>query len=185
MSYKTKKGEKMIINRVWAMPNKNTFRIKPIKELINKYIKDDMISIDPFANESMTAKITNDLDDTYNTDYNLNALDFLKNFDDSSIDFVLFDPPYSPRQLSECYKKLGMSVTSTDTSQKTWADYKREINRILKPGGYVISWGWNSNGVSQKMSLEKIEILLIAHGGGKNDTICTVEKKPLQLNLDM
>jgi len=27
----------MIINRVWQMPNKNTFAIKPIKALIDKY----------------------------------------------------------------------------------------------------------------------------------------------------
>lgn len=29
----------MKINRVWAMPNKNTFDIKPIKELLNARIK--------------------------------------------------------------------------------------------------------------------------------------------------
>lgn len=28
----------MIINRIWAMPNKNTFSIKPVKELIQKYL---------------------------------------------------------------------------------------------------------------------------------------------------
>lgn len=28
----------MQINRVWAMPNSKTFQIKPIRELINKYI---------------------------------------------------------------------------------------------------------------------------------------------------
>ena len=30
----------MIINRIWAMPNKNTFQIKPIKELIERYIEE-------------------------------------------------------------------------------------------------------------------------------------------------
>ena len=29
----------MIISRQWAMPNKNTFQIKPIKELIERYIE--------------------------------------------------------------------------------------------------------------------------------------------------
>lgn len=50
----------MIINRVWAMPSKNTFQIKPIKELINKYIFGTII--DPFANNNKIATITNDLD---------------------------------------------------------------------------------------------------------------------------
>jgi hypothetical protein len=36
----------MILNRAWAMPNKKTFCIKPIKELINEEIKGDYI--DPF-----------------------------------------------------------------------------------------------------------------------------------------
>ncbi len=86
------------------MPNKNTFDIKPIRELIDKYIKDKELIIDPFANKNKIATITNDLDPQYNTDYNLDALDFLKLFNDISVDMVLYDPPYSPRQISECYK---------------------------------------------------------------------------------
>ena len=103
----------MKFNRVWNMPNKNTFSIKPIRKLIKRYVKKVKDKekkariIDPFANQSKLATITNDLDNQYNTDYNLDALDFLKLFDDDSIDMVLYDPPYSPRQVSECYKKLG------------------------------------------------------------------------------
>ena len=44
----------MIITRQWAMPNKNTFDIKPIKEIINKYLVDGII-IDPFANKNKIA----------------------------------------------------------------------------------------------------------------------------------
>ena len=36
------------------------------------------------------------------------ALEFLKKFEDKSVDIVLYDPPYSARQVSECYKKLDM-----------------------------------------------------------------------------
>lgn len=171
---------RLIINRFWSMPNSNTFDIPVIRNLILKYKKDGMMIIDPFANKNKIATVTNDLDSEYDTNYHMDALDFLKMFNDNSIDIVLFDPPYTPRQLMECYKKLNRSVTMSDTSQETWANYKQEINRIIKPGGYVLSFGWNSNGVSQNMSMEKIEILLVAHGGGKNDTICTVERKSMQ-----
>lgn len=51
-------------------------------------------------------KQTNDLDPTTTADYHLDAIDFLKLQSDTSCDLVLFDPPYSPRQVSECYKKL-------------------------------------------------------------------------------
>lgn len=104
----------MLINREWAMPNKHTFDIKPIKELIEKYIMDGLV-IDPFANKNRIATITNDLDPQFDTDYNLDALDFLKLFDNESVDMVLYDPPYSPRQVSECYKALNKTVNMKTT----------------------------------------------------------------------
>lgn len=67
----------MIINRVWQMPNKNIFAIKPIKALIDKYSFGEII--DPFANSNKIAIITNDLDEQYNTDYQLGCIGFLKN----------------------------------------------------------------------------------------------------------
>mgnify|MGYP003395719665 CR=1 FL=1 len=70
----------MIINRIWAMPNKNTFVIPPINDLIRRHLKG--FSIDPFANENRMATITNDLDAQYNTDKHMDALDFLKTFHD-------------------------------------------------------------------------------------------------------
>ena len=59
------------------MPNSNTFEIKLIKELIDKYTYG--LVIDPFANKNKLANITNDLDEQYDTDYHMDALDFLKN----------------------------------------------------------------------------------------------------------
>ena len=97
----------MIINRVWSMPNSKTFLIKPIKEFVEKYVTQCRgIIIDPFANEAKYATITNDLNPEFDTAYHLDALDFLKLFSDNSIDMVLYDLPYSHRQVSECYKGL-------------------------------------------------------------------------------
>lgn len=165
----------MIINRVWAMLSKNTFQIKPIKELINKYIFGTII--DPFANNNKIATITNDLDTQYDTDYHLDAIDFLKNFDDDSVDCVLYDPPYSPRQVSECYKKLGKTVDFTTTQSSYWSNQKKEMERIVKKDGVVISCGWNSGGIGKKYGFDIVEILLVPHGGAHNDTIVVVEKK--------
>lgn len=165
----------VLINRVWAMPNSNTFSIPPIADIIAKYCHG--YSIDPFANTNTIATVTNDLDPTYDTDYHLDALDFLKNQKDQSVDTVLYDPPYSPRQVAECYHKLDMTVDYLSTSAKYWSDQKKEIGRIVKKGGYVITCGWNSGGIGKKYGFEIIEILLVAHGGWHNDTIVTVEKK--------
>lgn len=167
----------MKIYRKWAMPNKNTFFIKPIKELIEKYIKEKKIIIDPFANNSKIATITNDLDMQYDVDYHLEALEFLQLFNDNSVDVVLYDPPYSPRQISECYKKINKAVNKQTTQSSYWSKQKDEIARIIKLGGICISCGWNSNGIGKKRNFKMLEILIIAHGGAHNDTIVTVEKK--------
>lgn len=163
------------IDRVWSMPSKNTFSIKPISDMIHKYIHG--VSIDPFANGNKIATITNDLDSQYHTDFYMDALDFLKMFSDNSIETVLYDPPYSPRQVSESYKKLGLSVNMETTQASYWSRQKEEISRIVKRNGIVISCGWNSGGIGMKYGFEILEILMVAHGGAHNDTIVVVEKR--------
>lgn len=165
------------ITRAWHMPNKNTFSIKPIKEFIMKNVFEGQIIIDPFANSNKIATITNDLNPEYETNYNLDALDFLKLFDDNSVDLVLYDPPYSTRQVSECYKRFDMTVNMETTQATYWTKQKKEIARIVKPNGYVMSFSWNSGGIGKKLGFEIQEILLVAHGGWHNDTICVLDKK--------
>ena len=107
-------GDWMKIERAWSMPNKNTFSIPPVREFINKH-KVEGVIIDPFANKNKIATITNDLDEQYSTDYHIDTLYFLKMFYDNSVEMVLYDPPYSPRQVSECYTKLGKTVNMKTT----------------------------------------------------------------------
>ena len=167
----------MKIERIWAMPNKNTFDIKPIKKLIQEELDKGELWIDPFANKNKFAKITNDLNPEYSTDYHLDALDFLKMFNDSSVDGILYDPPYSPRQVSECYQNFGLEVTMKTTQASFWVNHKKEIARILKKGGKVITFGWNSGGIGKTYGFKIERILLVPHGGWHNDTICVVEVK--------
>ena len=167
----------MEILREWAMPNKNTFEIKPIKTLIHKYIAEKSVIVDPFANTNQIATITNDLNPEMPTMYHMDATDFLKSLPDASADMVLYDPPYSPRQVSECYKSFGRTVNMQTTQASYWSKQKREITRITKRGSIVITFGWNSGGIGRSNGFEIIEILMVAHGGWHNDTICTVERK--------
>ena len=170
----------MIINRVWAMSNSRTFSIPQINDLITRYANpdnDDVVIIDPFANDCKIGTITNDLNPKFDTTYNLDALDFLKMIDDNSADIVLYDPPYSLRQVKECYEGVGIKVTAEHTRASWRAKHFDEISRILKHGGKCISFGWNTNGAGKKRGFEIIEILIVAHGGSKNDTLCTVEVK--------
>lgn len=167
----------MTINRVWAMPNSKTFSIIPIKELVERYTGQGGIIVDPFANGSQIGTITNDLNPKFNTTYHLDALDFLKLLDDECADVVLYDPPYSLRQVKECYEGVGVTVTAEHTKSSWRAKHLDEIARILKPGGICLCFGWNTNGVGKKRGFEMVEVLIVPHGGSKNDTLCTVERK--------
>ena len=167
----------MIINRVWAMPSKWTFTIKPIAELLARYVGDGRGWIDPFAGESGLAEITNDLNPNKVATCHMDALEFLHRLPDSTYKGVLFDPPYSPRQVSECYQSIGIKVTTQDTQSRFWGDLKKEIARTIVNNGICITFGWNSNGIGKKLGFEIVEILLVPHGGWHNDTIVTVERK--------
>lgn len=177
MAQKINNTKNIRIERIWSMPNKNTFEITPIRALIEEEVDLNNYWIDPFANRNKIATVTNDLNPEYDTDYHLDALEFLKMFEDGSVDGVLYDPPYSPRQVSECYNDVGYSVTWDTTKASFWGNHKREISRIVKIGGKVITFGWNSGGIGYKYGFEIQRILLVPHGGWHNDTICTIEIK--------
>ena len=158
------------------MPNKKTFLIKPIADLLREEIIFGYW-IDPFCGYSNLATVTNDLNPGIGAMFHLSAIEFLKKFDDKRADGVLFDPPYSPRQVSECYERIGFTITQETTRASWWTKHKREIARIVRRGGKVISFGWNSGGIGKKLGFEIIRILLVPHGGKHNDTIVVVERK--------
>ena len=68
----------MIIERVWAMPNKWTFKIVPIANLLSEYSVGQNWA-DPFAGKSLMAEHRNDLNPENNQPSQLEASDFLKN----------------------------------------------------------------------------------------------------------
>lgn len=177
MKKKVNDTKNIRIERIWSMPNKNTFEMPPVKALLAEEVDPSKFWIDPFANRNKTARVTNDLNEIYDTDYHMDALDFLRMFADESVDGVLYDPPYSPRQVRECYNDVGYNVTWDTTKASFWGNHKKEISRIVKMGGKVITFGWNSGGIGYKYGFEIQRILLVPHGGWHNDTICTVEIK--------
>ena len=158
------------------MPSKHTFTILPIRELLKRYIGNGIGWIDPFAGEYSPAEITNDLNPDKPTMYHLEAKEFLKQLS-GQFNGCLFDPPYSFRQIQECYNGVGREVHQKDTQISFYSDAKDLASKLIKPGGIVISFGWNSMGFGKNRGFEIIEILLVAHGGTKNDTIVTVERK--------
>lgn len=168
----------MIVNRIWAMANKWTFQIPPITELISRYVGDGKGWIDPFAGMTSPAEITNDLNPEAKAKYHLDAESFANKLNGHRYNGVLFDPPYSMEQCKRSYESYGYKFTY-DASQQVvrWTRVKELIAPKIEQGGYAISFGWNSNGFGKCRGFECIEVLLVCHGGAKNDTIVTVERK--------
>lgn len=170
----------MIFNRAWAMPSENTFSVKPIGEFVKKYLDKSKASVDPFSRNYSLATYTNDLDNSTTAQYHLDAEVFLRYLHQQGqcFDLVIFDPPYSSRQISEVYKSIGLEVGMKETQNALL--YKRvrdSILPILSDDGIVLSFGWNSVGMGKKRGFEIVEILLCCHGGAHNDTICIAEKR--------
>jgi len=166
--------EDIKISRIWAMPNKWTFTIKPIKELLNKYVDGGQNWLDPMAGRNSPAEITNDLDLESPSKYHKDALEFLKEQKDNSIKGVIFDPPFSYEKAKRLYKQ---KYPDTQVFFNYIRSCKRELCRIIKVGGYVILCGWNSNGLGKKNGFKLLEILFVPHGWNKGDTIVTVEQR--------
>jgi hypothetical protein len=177
------RGEEILpkITRVWAMPSANTFSIKPIRSLVKWYLSKSKISVDPFARNNRWATYTNDLNPETKADSHLEAKEFLRGLVEQKIkaDLVLFDPPYSLRQVKECYQGIGIDKIPVAETHG-WTTERDLIAEILSPGGICMSFGWNSQGIGIKRGFQIVEILLVNHGREHNDTIVTVERKQPQ-----
>lgn len=158
-----------IFSRVWAMPSRWTFTIKPIAQLLKNHASG--VIVDPFCGQSVLGTLRNDIEHQDGKD----ALLWLQELGNDIADTILFDPPYSMPQHQRRYKNAHKTISWT--SKAYWARCKDELSRVLKPGGKAICFGWNSNGLGKVRGCRIIELLLVPHGGDRHDTIVTVEIK--------
>ena len=170
----------------WGVPQADTFSCSPIREWVNKWLRESRkivgsISVDPFARNSHLATYTNDLNPNTKAAWHMDAVAFLEMCRGSGKRFhlAIMDPPYSPRQISECYSEAGLKAGMKDTQNAAlYARTREALAQVLEPNAIVLSFGWNSCGMGKKYRAEKLELLLVAHGGAHNDTICIAEQMP-------
>lgn len=169
------------------MPNSETFSIKPISEFVWKYLQKSTVSIDPFARNKQWATHTNDLNPNTTAEHHMEAEDFLRKLQSEGVraDLVIIDPPYSPRQVKECYDGIGIKMKQTDALLGyTRKKLKEAIVDVCTPDATVLWFGWNSTGMGRKMGFDLVEIMLCCHGSDHNDTICTAEVRSIALGIE-
>lgn len=162
------------------MPSGDTFDVPPIRDFVQKYLLKSRVSVDPFARNKTWATHTNDLNPETKALHHMDAQAFLEQLASCAVkaDLVIFDPPYSPRQISECYRGIGLEVGMKETQSA--ALYKRvraAITPICTDDAIVLSFGWNSVGMGVKRGFKLVELMLCCHGGAHNDTICIAEQR--------
>lgn len=162
----------ILFSREWAMPSRHTFEVKPIGAFVDKHLRG--VSVDPFCGRAPRCTHNNDIGFG-----GIDAAEFLDGLvrDGIKCDTLVLDPPYSPRQISECYKHIGRKCTGVDTQSA--ALYKRVKDAaipLLNDGATVLTFGWNTVGMGKNRGCHIEEILLVCHGGAHNDTICVMER---------
>ena len=161
------------IGTAWAMPSPWTFEVPPIRAFVDRWTYGRVCIVDPMAGRSTIAHYSNDIVG------GLDAEEFVRGLIALGVraDCVIFDPPYSPRQISESYRIAGITPSRSDTQNaRLYARVRRALAGMLAPGGIALSFGWQSSGFGK--SWETREILLVQHGGAHNDTICVAQEKP-------
>ena len=147
--------------------NKYTFKVKNIREWVEKNCEGKTLNL--FAGKTILNinEIRNDLDDNAITDYQKDALQFVKEWNRNKFDTILLDPPYSYRKSMELYKGIKASP---------FRQLKDEIPRILNKNGIVITFGYHSNVMGASRGFKVERIALFSHGGAIHDTIASIER---------
>lgn len=126
------------------------------------------VIVDPFARDCpYGGEWTNDLNPHTKAKHHLDALEFLKLIQSNYADMVIFDPPFSSTQEE---RKYGES-SNIYTEPGRVSDLMFEIERILKPGGVLLKFGYNSTRHQSSFTFQQGWI--INFGGNRNDVIAT------------
>ncbi len=150
----------------------------PLLALVHQLTRPNDVVVDPFARNCKLGTLTNDLNPDTNADSHLDAVSFLENLESDIADLVLIDPPFSPRQIADCYQGIGKRCQQKDTqNSRLYRNVRHQVDRIVKHEGTVLWLGWSTVGMTKSLGWALHQILLIGHGAAHNDTIATVWRR--------
>ena len=133
--------------------------------------------LDLFARKCPWGDFRNDLNPEFLTAGYTNmchdALEAAQRFNRSTIDIILFDPPFSSRMDADKYDEVGPA--SLWTNPKYISDLGKAMNEILTTNGYIIKCGFNSN--PPHPSLQLVRMYVSHYGACRNDMLVTIWQK--------
>lgn len=144
-----------------------TFESPKIKKWVEQNCMGKVLNLFSGKTKLNLDEVRNDIDGEAVADYNLDAYDFVRQYNGELFDTILLYPPYAYRKSMEMYNGNYTSKF------KLIAD---EIPRILKQNGVVISFGYHSTFLGKKRNSELVKMCVFAHGGAQHCTIGIIEK---------
>ena len=158
--------------RFFEMPCIDTFEMPKLRTWVLKQCSGTVLNLfggkTRLNNYYPNKIIYNDKNMEIDADYHYDALEIGSHFPEESFDSVIFDPPYTMYQAVHNYDgHMIQDITACRNS----------LSQLLKPGGIIISLGYNSTGMGKHRGYKKTKILLVNNGASHNDIIILVEKK--------
>lgn len=151
-------------------PKRYTFEQPKVKEWVEKMCFGKVLNLFSGKVKLAIDETRNDIDASMPAEYHQDAYELCNNLPDKCFDTIILDPPYSLRKSREKYggRYIGK-----------FTKIKNILPRILKDNGRVITFGYDSVGMSKSRGFTKVAILLICHSGDHDDTVVVVENKDL------
>jgi len=153
-------------------PKRYTFEQPKLKEWLESWCEGTVLNL--FAGTTLlkvAKEVRVDIGEEAVADYYMDAFSFVTmwaNEKRTLFDTIVLDPPYSLRKSREKYE--GRSIGS-------FTKIKNVLPSILKPGGRIITFGYDSVGMSKSRGFTKLAICLVCHNGDHDDTVSVVEEK--------
>ena len=163
---------KIEFERFFEMPSIDTFEMPKLRSWVLKQCSGKILNL--FGGKTKIDKyypdkiISNDINPEIEADFHYDATEIGKYFPQESFDSVIFDPPYTMYQAVHSYNgNMVQDVTACRNS----------LAPLIKPGGIIVSLGYNSTGMGKSRGFKKIKLLLVNSGGSHNDIILLVERR--------
>ena len=152
-------------------PRKYTFEMGKLKSWTIQNCNGKVLNL--FAGKTLLKGVDEvriDLNKDVPADYYMDAFAFVLMAKEQGMmfDTVIFDPPYNLRKSREKY----FGVYTSELRK-----IKTELPNIIKEGGTIICYGYDTTGMGKQRGFELIKICIVNHSGDHNDTLCTIEKK--------
>jgi len=156
---------------MYQPPRRYTFEMPKLLEWLKLQCKGKILNL--FAGKVVIDRLN---ETRVDIDPNMNELDFVMDSYEFCLmaikrgwkwDTIILDPPYNMRKSREKYGSRWIG---------SFTKIKNLILKMINVNGTVISFGYDSVGMSNSRGFKKVAICLICHSGDHQDTIVVVER---------